>query len=186
VSGMDLAGWLLAAVLGVGLYGTVGLLRKTREMLDFYRKEHDAWRARYCDEENIGHAAGWVAAREAAARIFEERAAFHGGILASWRGKPENLPADLREDMIEEKAAAVQSDINDARLLRSALKIPDAFNDAVRAAEEGLRKDWRAEVDFWKDNCKKGHANYDRVAEELRAAKREINALKGKSGSDET
>lgn len=186
MSALGLGGWLLAAVLGVGLCVTVGLLRTTREMLDFYRKQHDEWSARLFDEENIGHAAGWAAAREAAARVFEERAAFHGGILASWREKPEILPADLCDDMIEQKAANVQSDINDARLLRSALKIPEEFNDAVRAAEEGLRKEWRAEVDFWRSNCKKGHANYDRVAEELRAAKREINALKGKNGSDET
>ena len=138
------------------------------------------------EEENIGHAAGWVAAREAAARIFEERAAFHQRILTSWREQPEQLPADLRDRLIEEKALGVQSDINDAKLLRSALKIPEMFNDAVRAAEEGLRKDWRENVDFWRDNCKKGNANYERVAEELRAAKREINDLKSKNGSDET
>lgn len=80
----------------------------------------------------------------------------------------------------------VQSNINDARIIRSALPIPESFNDAVRAAEEGMRKDWRAEVDFWKGNCDLGRANYKRVDEELRAARREIKALKGNSGSDET
>lgn len=186
MSGLAVMGWLLAAALGVALYVMHGALKATQAARDTYEKSRSDWSARYFDEENIGHAAGWAAAREAAARIFEERAEFHGRILAHWREKPESLPADLRDRMIEEKALGVQSDINDARLLRNALTIPKEFNDAVRAAEEGLRKDWRAEVDFWKDNCKKGHANYDRVAGELRAAKREINAIKGKSGSDET
>ena len=186
MSALAAVGWLLAVVLGAALYVLHGMLKATQAARDTYEKSRSEWSARYCDEENIGHAAGWAAAREAAARIFEERAEFHGRILAHWREKPESLPADLRDDMIEDKALVVQSDINDAQLLRSALTIPEVFNDAVRAAEEGLRKDWRAEVDFWKDNCKKGHANYDRVTEELRAAKREINALQGKSGSDET
>lgn len=186
MSALAAVGWLLAVVLGAALYVLHGMLKATQAARDTYEKSRSEWSARYFAEENIGHAAGWAAAREAAARIFEERAEFHGRILAHWREKPESLPADLRDDMIEDKALGVQSDINDARLLRSALTIPEVFNDAVRAAEEGLRKDWRAEVDFWKDNCKKGHANYDRVTEELRAAKREINALQGKSGSDET
>lgn len=186
MSALAVVAWVVALILGAALYVMHGMLKGTQEARDTYQKSCSEWSARYFEEENIGHAVGWVAAREAAARIFEERAAFHQRILTSWREQPEQLPADLRERMIEEKALGVQSDLNDAKLLRSALKIPEVFNDAVRAAEEGLRKDWRAEVDFWRNNCKQGHANYDRVTAELRAAKREIIDLKSKNGSDET
>lgn len=174
---VSVIGWALVAVLGTWLYVQHGRIRMAVRL-------KNEWRDRYYNEEKIGHAAGWAAAREAAARIFETRASFQGGILASWRANPEQIPADLREEMIDAKALEVQSDINDARLIRSELKIPEAFDDAVRAAEEGLRSQWRAEVDFWRDNCKLGHKNYDRVEKELREAKREITALQGRS--DET
>lgn len=96
MSDLAMAGWLLAAVLVAALYVMHGMLKATEEMSETHRKSRDEWSARFFEEENIGHAAGWAAAREAAARIFEERAAFHGGILASWREKPESLPGVIR------------------------------------------------------------------------------------------
>lgn len=130
-----------------------------------------AWQGGAGDAAADAFARGWQAAREAAAAFHDERALFTDGRRAHLEANPGTVPDGIREDIIETEKESAAQDRIDAHYIRS-LPLPEDADGAVSAAEEGLRRDLAATLEFSQENLRLVRAQRDRVKamrDELRA-----------------